>query len=56
MTPVAQAIRNQEILKTEYSEKAAIGALYAELSKGIDSMKKGDVYTIDEAWEEIDKI
>ena len=28
-----------EILKTEYSEKAAIGALYDELSKGIDSMK-----------------
>ena len=56
MAPAAQAIRNQEILKTEYSEKAAIGALYDELSKGIDSMKKGDVYTIDEAWEEIDKI
>jgi hypothetical protein len=56
MTPVAQAIRNQEILKTEYSEKAAIDALYDELSKGIESLKKGDVYTIDEAWEEIDKI
>ena len=56
MASAAQAIRNQEILKTEYSEKAAIGALYDELSKGIDSMKKGDVYTIDEAWEEIDKI
>ena len=48
MAPAAQAIRNQE--------KAAIGALYDELSKGIHSMKKGDVYTIDEAWEEIDKI
>ena len=56
MAPEAQAIRNQEILKTEYSEKAAIGALSDELSKGIESMKKGDVYTIDEAWEEIDKI
>ena len=56
MAPAAQAIRNQEILKTEYSEKAAIGALYDELSKGIESLKKGDVYTIDEAWEEIDKI
>lgn len=56
MAPVAQTIRNQEILKSEYSEKAAIGALYDELSKGIDSMKKGDVYTIDEAREEIDKI
>ncbi len=56
MAPVAQAIRNEEILKTEYSEKAAIGALYDKLSKGIESIKKGDVYTIDEAWEEVDKI
>lgn len=56
MAPSAQAVRNQEILKTEYSEKAAIDALYDELSKGIDSMKRGDVYTIDESWEEIDKI
>lgn len=56
MASAAQAIKNQEVPKTEYSEKAAIGALYNELSKGIDSMKKGDVYTIDEAWEEIDRI
>ncbi len=56
MAPATQAIRNQEIRKTEYSEKAATGALYDELSKGIESLKKGDVYTIDEAWEEIDKI
>ena len=56
MAPIAQAIRNQEIVDTKYSEKAAIGALYDELSKGIESLKKGDVYTIDEAWEEIDKI
>ena len=56
MAPAEQAIRNQEIRKTEYSEKAAIGALYDELSKGIESLIKGDVYTIDEAWEEIDKI
>lgn len=56
MAPEAQAISNNEILKIEFPEKAAIGALYDELSKGIDSMKKGDVYTIDDAWEEIDKI
>ena len=56
MAPAARAIRNQEILKTEYSEKAAIGALYDELSKGIEILKKGDIYTIDEAWAEIDKI
>ncbi|MDE6602781.1 MAG: hypothetical protein K2K90_11605 [Lachnospiraceae bacterium] len=56
MAPATQIIKNNNIMKTEYSEKTAIGALYDELSKGIDSMKKGDVYTIDEAWEEIDKI
>ncbi|MCM1049914.1 MAG: hypothetical protein NC433_15980 [Clostridiales bacterium] len=56
MAPAVQTVSNSEVLQTEYSERAAIGALYEELSKGIDSMKKGDVYTIDEAWEEIDKI
>ena len=56
MAPATQVIRNNEAIKTDYSEKSAIGALYDELSKGIDSLKKGDVYTIDEAWEEIDKI
>ncbi len=55
MASVAQANRKKEVLK-QYSEKAAIGALYDELAKGIDSLKKDDVYTIDEAWEEIDKI
>lgn len=40
----------------EYSEKSAINALCNELSKGVESMKKGEVCTIEEAWEEIDKI
>ena len=56
MAPAAQVIRNNEYTKPEYSENSALGALYDELSKGIESLKKGDVYTIDEAWEEIDKI
>ncbi len=62
MAPATQIIRNMEeehsaqVIKTDYSEKSAIGALYDELSKGIESLKKGDVYTIDETWEEIDKI
>ena len=56
MAPATQVIRNNEVIKTDYSEKSAIGALYDELSKGIESLKKGDVYTIDEAWKEIDKI
>ena len=56
MSPVTQAISTNELAKTEYSERSAIGALYDELSKGIESLKKGEVYSIDEAWEEIDKI
>ena len=56
MAPATRVIKTNECTKTEYSEKAAIGALYDELSKGIESLKKGDVYTLDEAWEEIDKI
>jgi len=56
MAPATQVIRNNDVIKTDYSEESAIGALYDELSKGIESLKKGDVYTIDEAWEEFDKI
>ncbi len=62
MAPTTQVVRNTEeehfaeVIKTDYSEKSAIGALYDELSKGIKSLKKGDVYTLEEAWEEIDKI
>ncbi|MBD5556828.1 MAG: hypothetical protein HDQ95_16180 [Roseburia sp.] len=55
MALATQAIRNNE-LTAEYSEKTAVDALYDELSKGIESLKKGDVYTLEEAWEEIDKI
>lgn len=39
-----------------YTEQDAFDALYQELEKGIQSMKNGDVYTIEEAWKEIDKI
>ena len=56
MEATTYAIKDGEFSKTEYSEKSAIDALYDELSKGIESMKKEEVYTIDEAWEEIDKI
>ena len=40
----------------DYTEKDAFDALYKELAKGVQSMKNGEVYTIEEAWEEIDKI
>lgn len=42
--------------KNEHYEKNAVHTLRNELSKGIQSMKNGDVYTIDEAWKEIDEI
>ncbi len=38
------------------TEQDAFDALYQELARGVQSMKKGEVYTIEEAWEEIDKI
>lgn len=52
----AQAIINANILENSFSEQDAIHALYTELEKGVQSMKKGEVYTIEEAWEEIDRI
>lgn len=39
-----------------YTEQNAFDALYQELSKGVQSKKNGEVYTVKEAWEEIDKI
>lgn len=40
----------------DYTEKDAFDTLYQELAKGVQRMKNGEVYTIEEAWEEIDKI
>lgn len=56
MAPQAQAILNANMLDNSFSEQDAIHALYTELEKGVQSMKNGEVCTIDEAWEEIDKI
>ena len=56
MALTMQTIPNKNLIETEYSEKTAIGALYDELTKGIQSMKNVEVYTIEEAWEEIDTI
>lgn len=49
------------LVVTDTNEKyeaiqAIFNVLYCELEKGIQSMNNGEVYTIDEAWEEIDKI
>ena len=43
MASATQVIKTNECTKTEYCEKSAIGALYDELSKGIKSLKKGNV-------------
>ena len=56
MAPEAQTIINNNIIDSSYSEQNAVHALYAELEKGIQSIKNGEIYTIEEAWEEIDKI
>ena len=56
MALTMQTIPNKNLIETEYSEKTAIGALYDELVKGVQSMKNGEVYIVEESWEEIDKI
>ncbi len=56
MAPEAQSIIKNNVINCNYSEQDAIYALHAELEKGIQSMKNGKVYTIEEAWEELDKI
>lgn len=43
--------KTQENLETEYSN-----LLYEQLVEGIKSMKSGEVYTIEEAWQEIDQL
>ncbi len=37
MAPATQVIKNNNIMKTEYSEKTAIGALYDELNEKVYS-------------------
>lgn len=40
----------------DYTEADAILALKAELETGIESMKQGQLHTIEEVWKEIDAI
>ena len=56
MAPETQTITNNTIINNSYSEQDAIQALYTELQKGIQSMRNREASTIEEAWEEIDKI
>lgn len=41
----------QENIKTEDSK-----LLYEKFAEGISSMKSGEIYTIEEAWQEIDQL
>ena len=43
--------KTQENLETEYSN-----LLYEYLAEGITSMQSGEVYTLKEAWQEIDQL
>ncbi len=43
--------KTQENIKTEHSN-----LFYESLAEGIKSMKAGEVYTIEEAWQEIDQL
>jgi hypothetical protein len=56
LTPLAVVDDTMNNSNYDYTEKDAFNALYQELARGVQSMKNGEVYTIEEAWEEIDKI
>ena len=43
--------KTQENIKTEDSK-----SFYEKLTEGIKGMKTGEVYTIEEAWQEIDQL
>lgn len=50
------ARRNKNFTDTISNECNNNSSIYDELLQGYESMKNGEVYTIEEAWEEIDKI
>lgn len=56
MAPLAAVDTTVNNRTYDYTEKDAFDALYQKLAKGVQSMKNGEVYTIEEAWKEIDKI
>lgn len=54
MTPLAATKPTAENL-IDYTKKDSFDALYHELAKGIHIMKNDEVYTINQAWDKIDK-
>lgn len=56
MAPLASVDTDVDNRICGYEEKVIGDELCQELEKGIRSMRKGEVYSIEEAWEEIDGI
>ena len=56
MTPLAAVDNTVNNRNYDHTEKDAFDALYQELAKGVQSMKNGEIYTVGDAWEEIDRI
>lgn len=44
------------MLNNNRYERSAMTVLYDELQKGIQNIKDGEVYSIEDAWEEINQI
>lgn len=56
MSSRSQLLQSSQLTIQDDSQNSATQFLYEELNKGIQNLKNGEIYTIDEAWEEIDKI
>lgn len=56
MMQAVKTVGSTGLVKSGQFEGEAVYALRRELEKGIRSAKNGEVYSVEEAWEEIDKI
>lgn len=53
---MAPLLQENKLIISEEEKKEALQELCKELEKGIWSLKNERTYTVEEAWEEIDKI
>lgn len=56
MVQAMKAIGSINFTDDSRSDRSAVCSLRQELEKGVRSAKNGEVYTIEEAWKEIDKV
>lgn len=49
-------VETTKIVQSTYTINDAMDVLLSKLDEAIDDMENGRVQTIDEAWEEIDKV